>query len=71
VILEITDCSGFVPAHKPAVASNVGSKNGSEPAFKRGFFIHNYVLWWYLFRHRLPVLIQCERFKAANCSMYS
>jgi hypothetical protein len=32
VAFEIADRGGFVLAHEPAVAGDVGGKNGSEPA---------------------------------------
>ena len=43
VALEVADRGGFVLAHKPAVAGDVGGKNGSEPALDRGFFVHHVI----------------------------
>jgi hypothetical protein len=38
--LEVPHGGGFVLVHEPAVASNIGGKNGGEPTLYRGLFVH-------------------------------
>ena len=41
VRLEVVDRRGLVLAHEPAVAGDVGGKNGGEPAIRRGVVVHH------------------------------
>jgi len=43
LVLASADRGGLVLAHEPAVASDVGGKNGGEPALDRGLFVHHLI----------------------------
>ena len=39
--LEVAHGGGLVLVHEPAVARDIGGKNGGEPALYRGLFVHD------------------------------
>jgi hypothetical protein len=39
--LEVAHGGGLVLVHEPAVARDIGGKNGGEPALYRGFSVHD------------------------------
>jgi hypothetical protein len=39
--LEVTHGRGLVLVHEPAVAGDIGGKNGGEPALYRALFVHD------------------------------
>jgi len=39
--LEVAHGGGLVRVHEPAVARDIGGKNGGEPARYRGVFVHD------------------------------
>jgi hypothetical protein len=39
--LEVLHGGGLILVHEPAVARDIGGKNGSEPALYRALFVHD------------------------------
>jgi hypothetical protein len=39
--LEVPHGGGLIRVHEPAVANDIGGKNGREPTLNRGLFVHD------------------------------